>query len=98
MRKHRPSGVFIVWLGNDNRPHSKSIGITTLVPDLAPKLLKIDIQTEILLKQLDHMGGIIKTAPMVISGMSRQRAKEALLTSGEIKPLLASSDEVRDGS
>lgn len=80
MRKHSPSGVFIVWLGNDDKPHSKSIGITTLVPSLVPKLLNLDIQTQVLLKQLDYMGGMIKSAPMVISGMVRQKAKQALFT------------------
>ena len=77
--KHRPSGIFIVWLGKDNRPHSKSIGIKTQCPALVKKFIEIDTQTEILLKQLDHYAGEIRSAPMVVSGMTRQLAKQALL-------------------
>jgi len=81
-RKHNPSGVLIVWLGNNDRIHTQSIHLNPRFP----MLVKVDANAELLLKQLDFMGGDIKSMPIMTMGLTREQARLAFQSELSLLP------------
>jgi len=79
--KHNPSGIIIAWLGDDGKPHTKSIPRDKNVDSqLASKLTILHANQELWLKQLDLMSlEGIKSMPVMCLGLTRSQAKQALL-------------------
>ena len=75
--KHIPSGIIIAWLGNDNKAHTQSIPNRNT--SIGLEQVKIDAKTELLLRQLDYLGGGIKSMPIITTGLTRAKAKQILL-------------------
>ena len=77
--KHIPSGILLVYLGKDNKPHTKSIPV-----GFNEEMTKINAKTELVLLQLDYMGreyltNSINSEPIITMGLTRKEAKQTLI-------------------
>jgi len=87
--KHIPSGIILIWIGDDLKIHSESIPADTMKRHLMfPKQYA---ETQLLCRQLDCLDveGQVKPMPMTTTGLTRQEAKQAYLR--EIDELVGSS-------
>lgn len=86
--KYWPSGVILAWLGNDDKVHTQSI--SDRHTSIGLKQVELDTRMELSLRQLDCIGGIIKSMPMVTFGLTRLEARQALLGS-TVAPQMANN-------
>ena len=80
--KHIPSGILIVWLGNDAKIHTQSIAIQYPLwgKESSMKQTLIHAKTELLFHQMDCWGvkGQVLPMPMITTGLTRAEAKQTL--------------------
>ena len=80
IRKHKPSGILIVWLGKDSKIHTQSI--PNRQTSLGWRQVEMGARTELLCKQLDCLQYDFETGSnhpvMITTGLTRVEAKDAL--------------------
>ena len=91
-RKSKPSGIILAWLGNNDKLHTKSI-ITCCIPSLEKSFAKIEAQKELLLLQLDYIGGEIKSMPVITIGLTRAEARRTV--ENELSPTIDAEPIIR---